>query len=85
MKYFIGVVSAATVFITSALVFAQTTQPATGPAVGQVTVDAAMERIDPKAKELLAQRKKLQEAVAAAKKAGDKPDAKPAEAKPAAK
>src|ERR1051326_8835254 len=39
------------------------------------TVEAAMERLDPKAKELLAQRKKLLDDAAAAKKAAAKPAA----------
>jgi hypothetical protein len=45
MKYIIVVVSAATVFIASASIFAQTTRPATAPVIEQATVDAAMERL----------------------------------------
>jgi hypothetical protein len=45
MKYSIAVVSAAAVLLASASVFAQTTRPATSPAIEQATVDAAMERL----------------------------------------
>lgn len=48
MKYLIGIVGAATLFATSALVFAQTTRPTTPPTVQQATVDAAMERLQAK-------------------------------------